>query len=206
MVEKLKFRLACRDDARQLAKLHYASAQKQPGAFMHLLGRGFLKAYYEILIDHGLSTILCAHRNHEQLIGFAAGSIESDRRVVVLKKHRLKLLIKTLPRIVLKPRLIGQINLRKKREGVGPNNRFTVSVGAHMEYWAWSTEGGSGAIILFKKWLQLIKHMDISTVSGEVDQVNDEVLKIHLMLGAKIIDKFVTPDGRVRNIIQYNLV
>ena len=36
--------------------------------------------------------------------------------------------------------------------------------------------------------------------------MNDEVLKIHLMLGAKIIDKFVTPDGRVRNIIQYNLV
>ena len=206
MVEKLKFRLACRRDAKELARLHHVSAQKQPGAFMHLLGQGFLEAYYEILIDNGLSTILCAYKNHKQLIGFAAGSIESDKRVAVLRHYRLKLFIKTLPKIVLNPSLIREINLRKKNEDVGDNNRFTVTVGAHMEYWAWDAEGGSGAIILFKKWLKLIKNMNISEVRGEVDQVNEEILKIHLMLGAKVVDSFMTPDGRVRKVILYNLV
>ena len=206
MVKKLRFRLACRRDARELARLHHFSAQKQPGAFMHLLGLGFLEAYYEILIDNGLSTILCAYKNDEQLVGFAAGSISSDRRVLVLRQHRLKLLIKTLPKIALNPSLIRQINWRRRNEGLGENNQFTVTVGAHMDYWAWDAEGGSGAIILFKKWLQLIKLMNIAVVSGEVDQVNDEVLKIHLMLGAKIIKSFVTPDGRIRKIIRYNLI
>ena len=206
MSEVLKFRIACRNDAEELARLHYSSASNQPGAFMHLLGMGFLRAYYEILLDEGSSTILCAYRNEGSLVGFAAGSIEAESRLVALKKYRLKLLIKSAQTLILNPKLIKQIKLRQNTKTASGSEIFVLSSGAHMEYWAWDAAGGGGAIVLFRKWLSLLQLIGVTKVSGEVDQLNHEILKIHEMLGAKVVKQFRTPDDRLRNIIEYDLL
>jgi hypothetical protein len=172
---------------------------------MHHLGMGFLRAYYEVLLDEGSSTILCAYRSKGSLVGFAAGSIEAESRLVALKKYRLKLLIKSAKTLILNPKLIKQIRLRQNTKTVNENEIFVVGSGAHMEYWAWDAAGGGGAIILFKKWLSLLQLIGVTRISGEVDEVNHEILKLHEMLGAKVVKQFRTPDGRLRNIIAYDL-
>ena len=205
MYDALKFRIACRRDAPELARLHYNSALTQPGGFMHLLGRNFLQAYYEVLLDEGSSTIVCAHRNEKELIGFVAGSIRAESRIAALKKHRPKLFFSSVQALIFNPRLIKEIRARQDAGSAETGNGFVLTSGSHIEYWAWDVNGGGGAIALFKKWLSLMQLIGITRVSGEVDDVNPEILKFHQLLGALVTDEFLTPDGRLRNIIEYDL-
>lgn len=204
MNDAIHYRIACRKDARELARLHYNSALKQPGAFMHLLGIKFLQAYYEILLDEGSSTILCAYRDEKKLVGFAAGAIRAESRIVALKKHRLKLFFSGFQTLISNPRLIANIRARQHASSAEDGDGFVVTSGAHMDYWAWDASGG-GAIVLFKKWLRLMQLLGIQKVSGEVEEANYDVLMAHQFLGAVVTKKFRTPDGRLRNVIEYNL-
>lgn len=205
MNENLQFRIACRNDACELARLHFNSALKQPGGFMHLLGKKFLQAYYEILLDEGSSTIVCAYKHENKLVGFASGSIRAESRIAALKKHRLKLLLSSVLTLISNPKLITKIRARQNNRSADDHNGFVLTSGSHMEYWAWDVDGGGGSIVLFKKWLSLMQLLGITKVSGEVDKVNSEILKMHQLLGALVKKEFRTPDGRSRKIIEYNL-
>ena len=205
MYDALQFRIACRNDARELARLHYSSALNQPGGFMHLLGMKFLQAYYEILLDEGSSTIVCAYRHEKRLVGFAAGSIRAESRIAALKRHRLKLLFSSVKTLSSNPKLITEIRARQNAGSAEDGDGFVLTSGPHIEYWAWDADGGGGAIVLLKKWLSLMQLIGITKVSGEVDEVNPEILKVHQLLGAVVKKEFRTPDGRLRNVIEYNL-
>lgn len=197
------FRLSCRNDAADLARLHFNSSISQPGSFMHNLGKRFLKSYYQILLDEGSSIIMMASDNNNNIIGFAAGSIDGKSRLKALNDNKLKLMLSSLPTLILKPWLINEIIMRKNDSST--DNIYVLTSGAHMDYWAWDPSAGAGSMELFKKWLSLIKILGVKKIRGEVDVVNSDILKAHQILGAKIIDKYITPDGRKRKIIEYNL-
>lgn len=203
----IKFRIACRNDAPELARLHFSSAMKQPGGFMHLLGVKFLQAYYEILLDEGSSTILCAYVTSQRLVGFAAGSIQAESRIKALKGHRIKLFFSCARSLISNPRLIAELRARENTGSPEESQGFVINSGPHVEYWAWDTEagGGGGAITLLKKWLSLMRLMGITKVRGEVDDLNPLVLKIHQLLGAHVTSQFHTPNGNLRHVIEYSL-
>jgi hypothetical protein len=202
----MNVRLANRNDAWQLARLHELSSAKQPGGFMFRLGRAFLAQYYQALIDEGSSLILCAVDETDQLIGFVAGSLDARTRLTALKRHRLRLFVASLPALIRHPGLLREVIARQNSNSADESEAgYVVQSGAHEEFWAWLPDRGSGAIELHLKWLSLMRLLGAQTISGEVDKVNDVIVRAHRMLGARVIKEFTTPDGRERLLIQYQL-
>jgi hypothetical protein len=203
----MKYRLANRRDIQQLARLHVCCSEKQPGGFMFLLGLKFLIRYYRVLIDEGCAVIICAVDDTDQIIGFVAGSLNAEKRLLALKGNRLSLFVAALPAFFRRPSLIRQVLSRQNAGSADESSSgYVVQSGAHVEFWAWQPERkGGGAVQLFLKWLALMRLLGVQTVSGEVDKVNDVIMKTHKILGAKLGKAFTTPDGRDRFLIEYNL-
>lgn len=202
----MNLKLANRNDADQLARLHELSSAKQPGGFMFRLGPAFLSQYYRVLIDAGSSIILCAVDDAGQLIGFVAGSLDAETRLTALKQNRLRLLIASLPALIRQPALVREVYARQNSSSAdGAEAGYVVQSGAHEEFWAWRPDHGGGAIELHLKWLSLMRLLGAQTISGEVDKVNDVIVRAHRMLGARVVKEFTTPDGRERLLIQYQL-
>jgi hypothetical protein len=202
----MNLRLANRNDANQLAQLHELSSAKQPGGFMFRLGRAFLSQYYRALIDEGSCIILCATDASDKLIGFVAGSLDAKARLTALKRNRFRLLVASLPAFIRHPSLMREVYVRQNAGSADESEMgFVVQSGAHEEFWAWLPDHGSGAIELHLKWLSLMRLLGARTISGEVDKVNDVIVRAHRMLGARVIREFTTPDGRERLLIQYQL-
>jgi hypothetical protein len=203
----MKYRLANPRDSQQLARLHVCCSEKQPGGFMFLLGPKFLTRYYRVLIDEGSAVIICAIDDTGQILGFVTGSLNADTRLLALKGNRLSLLIAALPAFFRRPSLIRQVLLRQNAgSAYESSSGYVVQSGAHVEFWAWHPgRKGGGAVQLFLKWLALMRLLGVQTVSGEVDKVNDVIMKAHKILGAKVVKAFTTPDGRDRFLIEYHL-
>lgn len=201
------FRLAFRSDAHQLAQLHQLSSAQQPGGFMFRLGSAFLTRYYRILIDEGSSVIICAVDDSGYILGFVAGSLNAESRLLALKKYRFSLLMASLPAFIRQPSLVSEVLSRQNSGSADESSAgYVVQSGAHVEFWAWQPDHkGGGALQLFLKWLALMRLLGVQTVSGEVDKVNNAILKAHRMLGAKVVKEFTTPDGRERFLIEYHL-
>ena len=125
---------------------------------MHLLGKKFLQAYYEILLDEGSSTIVCAYRDEKRLVGFAAGSISAESRIAALKRHRLKLLFSSFQTLIFNPKLITEVRARQNAGSAEDGDGFVLTSGPQIQYWAWDVDGGGGAIVLLKKWLHYETH------------------------------------------------
>ena len=201
------FRLASRCDANKLAILHEISSFQQPGGFMFRLGIKFLSKYYQILLDEGSTIIICAVDEADNLIGFVAGSLKAESRMTALKKHRVSLLMTAIPALIRQPALIFQVISRHNSGSAEISSKgYVVQSGTHVEFWAWQpNHKGGGAFQLFLKWLALMRLLGVRSVTGEVDKINELILKAHKMLGATIVKEFNTPDGRERYIIRYLL-
>ena len=202
----MNYRLANRNDAAALAQLHKFSSARQPGGFMYRLGHRFLTQYYRILIDVGSSIILCAVDDNDCLIGFVAGSLDAKTRLTALRRNRFRLLLASLPALLRQPRLIREVYSRQTAGAADETEAgYVVHSGAHEEFWAWQPDRGSGAIELHLKWLSLMRLLGARTIRGEVDKVNDIVMRTHRILGARTVKEFTTPDGRQRLIMEYIL-
>jgi len=203
----MNYRLANRNDASELARLHEFSSSMQPGGFMYRLGRRFLTQYYRILIDDGRSIILCAVNDADQLIGFVAGAMEARTRLMALRRGRFRLLLASFPILLRRPKLIHEVYLRQMSGAADEvESGYVVHSGPHEDFWAWWPDQGNGAIELHLKWLSLMRLLGASTIRGEVDKVNTIVYSVHKMLGARTLKEFTTPDGRQRIIMEYQLI
>ena len=198
-------RLGKPNDAAVIAMIHEVSSARQPGGFMYQLGRPFLVEYYRTLLHDSSSIVLCAVDN-DDIIGFVAGALDAGARVRALKRNRFRLLLASLPALLRHPQLIRAIYSRQQSadpdEG---DDGYVIKSGAHEEFWGWLPTNTSGAIELHLKWLSIMRVLGVHAVRGEVDRVNNIVLRTHQMLGARVVKEFVTPDGRQRLIIEYKL-
>lgn len=198
----MQFRLGNPRDTGRLACLHLQSSKKQPGGFMYHLGKGWLKAYYRILLTKGNLIVLCAEEDG-QIMGFVSGTLDASKNMDALRHNKFSLLIAAIPAIICNPKILLESYRRQKANaGVG-KDMYVLKDGVHEDYWAWNPARHSGAIDLHLKWLSLVKLLGANNVKGEVDMANKMILKTHQMLGAKLVRQFVTPDGRKRVIIEY---
>jgi hypothetical protein len=202
----MNYRLAIQGDAKRLAYLHRLSSEKQPGGFMYQLGSPWLEQYYRILLGQRYTVIMCAEDDHGKIIGFASGSLDAAEGIAALRRNRLKLLWAALPAILRNPNLVKEVRSRQNSDSADqPSQGYVLQAGAHEDYWAWENPKQPGAIELHLKWLSLMRLLGVKSVKGEVDIVNDMILKTHQRLGAKIIGTFITPNGNERVIIEYVL-
>ena len=122
-----------------------------------------------------------------------------------MRKNRVRLALAALPSIIRSPRLLREILSRQSLKSADTDdNAYIVQSGSREDFWAWLPDR-KGAMEIHLKWLSVMRTLGVQTVKGEVDKVNDFVVKTHRILGARIIKEFVTPDGKERLIIEYRL-
>ena len=204
----IKFRLANYTDARALADLHYVCSMEQPNGFMFLLGKRFLITYYTIILRNRSSMVLCAEDEDMKIVGLLSASLEAGEELKALKHGRFRLLIAALPAMIKKPSLIASAyarvgNISGDKIGKG----FVIGSGARLSYWGWSPDHrDQGQSIKFLKiGMQLLKSLGVCTVRLEVDSNNRKVVLSHRFMGGKVIDEFLTKDGRKRIIMEHRI-
>ena len=204
-MDEIKIRFACLSDAEKITESHLFSSSKQPGGFMFRMGRRFLCQYWRLILLEKNSVILCAEDQNGEFLGFVSGTIDAEERAITLRNNKIKLLLAALPSIMRSPRLLGEIFSRQKLKSADSDEEaYIVQSGPREDFWAW-LPNRKGAIEIHLKWLSIMRTLGVKSVRGEVDKVNDFVVKTHRMLGARIIKEFVTPDGKERQIIEYSL-
>lgn len=204
-MEGYKVRFASLQDAGILAETHWQSTGHQPGSFMGRLGKRFLHEYWRLILHEKHSVILCAEDVDGQFLGFVSGTTDSEERQQTLRRNKLRLGVAALPALLKNPRLLRDILMRQRSQSaLSGDGGFVVQTGAREDYWAWLPKA-KGALELHLKWMSVMRLLGVDSVKGEVDKVNDVVLKTHRILGARVIKEFVTPDGKTRLIIEYKL-
>jgi hypothetical protein len=204
----MKIRIAKPRDAQEIANLHIACSKVQPDGFMYQLGTNFLKTYYSILLKEKYSLVLCAENDDGIIIGIVTGSMNSQEHALALTKEKINIAISALNAIVLKPILLKEMYERSKPNSADSSEKgFIVLTGPRLEYWGWDPKEKQtlGAVELLRTWLETMKLLGVTHITNEVDESNKKSLRLHELLGAKIIKSYNTPDGRKRYLMEYNL-
>ena len=201
----MKLRIAKQSDYKILAKIHIECGKEQTGGFMFKLGLPFLKLYYKILLKEKHSIVLIAEDENDLVIGFVSGSISAEEHLKKLRDNKYYLAFSVLPSIIKSPKILKSLIERNSFiHSKKQSKQFGITSGVRMEYWAWKpTEKGALSIYLIKAWLNIIFSLGHTTVKGEVDLINDGILKIHKFLGAKVKNELNNDDGKKRVIIEY---
>lgn len=204
----MQIRLAKQRDIKQLVDVHWTCSTEQPGGFMFKLGRPFLRQYYKIYLREKHSLILVAEEEHGKLLGFHSGTLRAEEHIAALRSAWLPLLITALPAVVRKPSLVQEIYSRYRSTArETDSDEYILKSGPRGEYWAWlSAHRDAGqAIHLHETWHAIMHQMGAKSVRSEVDRDNVRILKYARMMGAQVIKEILTPDGRRRLIMEYEL-
>lgn len=202
----MRIRLAKVGDAGDLARVHWVCAAELKDSFMYKLGVRFLHAYYNVVLREKSSVVLCAEDDQGRIIGVYSGTTDSAEHTAALKRNRLRLLVASLPGLVRYPSLLGGL-IARFRSVSGDQNEigFVMLTGARGEFWGWLPEkrGVGGALIMHSRWLSIMRALGARRIQFEVDEENQRVVKLHLAQGARVVKKYVTPDGKARLLMEY---
>jgi hypothetical protein len=202
----MKLRIANKSDIKSLAKTHLICGKIQPDGFMHQLGLGFLKTYYSILLNEKGSIIVIAEDEKGLIHGFCSGSLAAEKHLSELKRNKFILAFSLIPAILKSPKILKKLLARNRFiNSAGHSTTFGISKGSRCEYWAWRPDKRNlvMSILMFETWINIVLELGSTSIKGEVDMLNKYVLRIHKILGARIIDELNLSDGRKRVIIEY---
>jgi ribosomal protein S18 acetylase RimI-like enzyme len=90
------------EDIDNIVNIHISAF---PNSFTTKLGYNFLKKYYSFFVNQTESTILCARKNHTQIVGFICGTKETKKFYKQLLK-RMPVLLPSLMMAVFKEKNI----------------------------------------------------------------------------------------------------
>jgi len=199
----MMFRLATLDDLSAMAALHRDVGHE--GGFMATLGVRFLRAYYRNLVLGPCGVVLCAKSEEGQLLGFVAGSLDAAAQEDQVRSARVRLAIAALPDVVRNPRAFtGALQRYRSLKRNAEVAKYYLGKGARAEYWAWNpTSDSSGSLILFRRWIKLMRLLGAEAIHFEVDEGNLRVVKIHHAFGAKTTAVMTTPSGQRRFLLEY---
>jgi hypothetical protein len=199
----MKFRIAKASDAVRIARAYRMCYESTPTAFLPTLGQRFLQEYHRILLSEPASVALVAEDDSRNVVGFVCGTLDASHHLSSLKKAKWRLAMSALPAIMRKPKLIRAMRERMRAPSASDGGGFVVSKGCRLESWGWieSSRAGGQSVQLLKAWLDTSRALGAGEIWLEVDQEN--IGKIHRMMGARLYRDVVTPDGRHRRIMRY---
>jgi len=202
----MRIRLAKVKDAAALARVHHACSPELPESFMARLGPQFLRQYYRVLLQEKNSVVICAENSNQDVVGFISGSLDATEHMPELKRHRVSLVLGALPALLRHPSLLkGMLDRQNSKSADVADDSFVVLTGARWEFWACLPEARAGgkALELFRSWLTMMRGFGIGTIRFEVDDDNPKIVRLHRTLGARVLRKYTTPDGRSRLLMAY---
>lgn len=195
------------EDSCELAHIHYLCRDRLAQSFMIELGTRFLTTYYRTILREKATVILCAVAQDNTILGFVSGTTDAAVEALRLRRAKFRLFVAALPKLLSKPHLSLKMFRRMGTPSQGTKSFFIHPSGARAAFWCWRPNLSSGpdAIVLFKKWIAVMKDTGAKLVYGEVDAENVKLLKIHEVLGASKVKSYFTPEGRERVLIVYKI-
>ena len=205
----MRFRICTRADCKTLSQIAYACASGDSEGFTYKLGPRFLEAYYLSVVEEPHSVVLVAvDEKTETVVGFAAGTANAGAGMEALRKRRVRLAWAAARGLVRSPSLLRgalqRYRVTRNRQEAG---RYIVTSGGRAIYWGMmpAHRGGNQAIVLFKKWLEIMRVLGVRQIGMEVDQANTRAQSLHSHLGAAVKEAITTPEGKQRLMMEYIL-
>ena len=195
----IQFRLAKPSDARQIANVHYSVRHSYGEGFFAQVNKSFLRQYYKVVLNNPYQIVVCAELDG-QILGFSSGSMDVTKEFKAFRKNKWKFVWPLLTSAITNPKIIKSAFDRFKSIGGKSDKKFVNAQGARNEYWAWLPGRDDSYMSIYTQELMLyfMKCFGVTEVYGEMDTVNEKVVKIQINNGNKILDRFTMPDGRER--------
>ena len=205
----MHFRICTRADCKAMSQIAYACATGDSEGFTYKLGPRFLAAYYLSVVEEPHSVVLAAiDEDTEEVVGFVAGTANAAAGMEAMRRQRLRLAWAAVLGLARNPSLlVGVLEryraTRNRREAA----QYIVTTGGRAIYWGMmpAHRGGNQAIILFKKWLEIMRVLGVRQIGMEVDQANTRAQALHAHMGAAVKEAITTPEGKQRLMMEYIL-
>lgn len=208
-MSNIRFRLAKPCDAKQIADCHWHVRDRYTTGIFLSLGKGFLKAYYEIMLNDPNEIIVCAETELGKIVGFSSATLDAAKQAENLKRHKVRLGIAALSSIICKPSLIKEVWDRYKSLSNSKDApSFIHTEGVRGEYWCWLKEYESGfkSLEIGKAKENIIYDLGYKELFFEVDKFNKRVYKFYTKIEkCEPLEEITLPDGRERVLFKKNL-
>lgn len=204
-MSNIRFRLAKPSDAKQIASCHWHVRDRYTQGIFLLLGEGFLRAYYRVILDDPWEVVVCAERDDGKIVGFGSTTLDAESQAKNLRKHRVKLGIAALSSLLIHPSLYKEVWLRYKSLKGGDGPRYVHPFGVRGEYWCWMKgEDSLLSIDMDNAKGHILYDLGYKECYSEVDKNNTQVYKYHIKK-YELVEEFTLPDGRVRGLFKQTL-
>ena len=206
-MSKIQFRLAKPSDAKAIATLHYKVRDTYSVGYFAQMGLPFLKAYYNVVLNDPYEVVVCAEEDGK-LCGFCSASLDINKQMERMNKKKFSLLWPALSSFIAKPSLIKATIKRWKVSQHKDDEKLIPKEGARCEYWMWdaSNKNSAYSVALWNAYLQILYILGVKKFPLDVDDVNEKVMKFHLLNKAVATEHITLSDGRERTLLEYDLV
>lgn len=202
---KIKFRLAKPSDAKQLTDCHWNVRERYTQGIFLSLGKSFLRAYYEIILDDPNEIVVCAENEKGEIVGFASGTLDAKSQSVTIRKNKLKLGIYAMLGIIRHPSYLKGVWQRYKSLNNKGDEQFLHMDGARSEYLCWKKgdENSMGMMLLDRIKNKIFLDFGVKEVYFEIDRHNEKLFQNKLAdKNTCLVKEIKLPDGRVRGLFK----
>ncbi len=198
-MSEIKFRLAKPTDAMQIAEVHYHVRDEYGEGFFAHVNKDFLKQYYKIILNDPYQIVVCAELDHK-IIGFSSGSLDVSQEFKGFRKHKWRFVWPLFMTALRRPSIVKDALDRFRSTSPDSDKKFVNGQGARNEFWAWLPGRDDSYMSIYTQELMLymMKILGVKKVYGEMDTVNEKIVRFQTRNGNKILDTYKMPDGRER--------
>ena len=205
----MAYRFASKSDASRIAELHYNVRNKFDVGFFSKTDLFFLKSYYKSLLNTPYYFILCYCDDADgRIMGFSSGVFDVAKHLEELSKRKVRFVLSLITSVLKKPSLVSDIWKRYKAVNDDAVSTYQVNQGSRSEYWVWDAtdkKNGIKSVQLLNKFYEIYYILGYEEVAFEVDDVNHNMIRFHVLNGAKVMGEKLLDDGRKRSFLKYNL-
>lgn len=204
-MSKIKFRLAKPSDAKEMTNCHWTVRDRYTDGIFLSLGKSFLRAYYEIVLNDPNEIVVCAENENGEIVGFSSGSLDAESQAKTIRNHKIKLGIAALFGMIRHPYFIKGVWQRYKSLSNKGELRFLHMEGARSEYLCWKkgAEGTIHMMLLDKIKFKIMAELGVKEVFFEIDKHNERLFSTQKRDKTIILlSEYQLPDGRIRGLFK----
>ena len=198
-MSEIIFRLAKPCDAKQIANVHYHVRDEYGEGFFAHVNKSFLKQYYKVILDDPCQIVVCAELDGK-ILGFSSGSLDVTKEFKAFRRNKWRFVWPLFTTALGRPSIIKDAIDRFRSTCPNSGKKFVSDHGARNEFWAWlpGREDSYMSIYTQELMLYVMKILGVKEVFGEMDTVNEKVVRMQTRNGNKVLDTYTMPDGRER--------
>ena len=205
-MSEIKFRLAKPSDAKQIADCHWHVRDRYTTGIFLSLGKGFLKAYYEIMLNDPNEIIVCAENSAGEIVGFSSGTQDAVSQSKTIRNHKIKLGFAAMMGVIKHPTYLKGVWQRyKSLDNKSNRQQFLHMEGARSEYLCWKkgAEGSINMMLLDKIKFKIMAELGVKEVFFEIDRHNERLFKTQERdKSITLLTEYQLPDGRTRGLFK----